>query len=295
MKGKQFADCIGPMAGVAGNALSFGRGFTGLGFRHTQYSGAMDPIIMVDHYTMTSPTFGEHPHAGLSAISVIFEDAQGCFHNRDSLGNDIDLQPGDLYWLNAGGGVVHDEVPRDGAKIHGLQIFVNLPSHLRCGAPSALHVKKASMPILKGHGYRVRLVLGDSNLECGVASPIWPFTILDGFVNDGSDFAHQIAKHSNLWLYSVAGGIEYQLNGEWVRLKQSESIALTKLGETHIKVRGVGAADSHFVILSGEVINEPFVQRGPFVMSTEQQLDEVIKRYQRGEFGGLDAGASSLC
>ena len=112
----------------------------------------MDPIIMVDHYTMTSPTFGEHPHAGLSAISLLFEDTVGQFHNRDSLGNDFDMQPGDLYWLNSGSGAVHDEAPREGSKIHGLQIFVNLPAHLRHQDPSSLLVQKDSMPILEGDG-----------------------------------------------------------------------------------------------------------------------------------------------
>ena len=70
-----------------------------MGFRHGQFFGAMDPIIMVDHYTMTVPTFGAHPHAGLSAVTVLFEDTEGKFNNRDSLGNDFDINPGDLYWL----------------------------------------------------------------------------------------------------------------------------------------------------------------------------------------------------
>ena len=135
---------------VYGSPLSIGSGFTGVGFRHGQFSGAMDPLIMVDHYTMTKPTFGAHPHAGLSAVTVLFEDTEGKFNNRDSLGNDFNINPGDLYWLNAGSGAIHDEAPRKGASIHGLQIFVNLPARMKHQAPSSLHVKREDIPCTAG-------------------------------------------------------------------------------------------------------------------------------------------------
>lgn len=134
---------------VTGNALSVGSGFTGIGFRHSQFEGTMDPIIMVDHYTMTVPTFGAHPHAGISAVSVIFEDSEGKFNNRDSLGNDFDIEAGDLYWLNAGSGALHDEAPRQGAKIHGLQIFVNLPVNLNTNHLALCISKRKICPLLK--------------------------------------------------------------------------------------------------------------------------------------------------
>ncbi|HBM83879.1 MAG TPA: pirin family protein, partial [Halieaceae bacterium] len=88
----------------AGDALEIGAGFVAQSFRERNFAGAMDPLVMVDHYRMTEPTFGPHPHAGLSAVSVLFEDSDGAFHNRDSLGNDFDLLPGELYWLKAGSG-----------------------------------------------------------------------------------------------------------------------------------------------------------------------------------------------
>lgn len=272
---------------IAGEHLSVGTGFTGLGFRHTQYQGAMDPIIMVDHYIMTSPTFGEHPHAGLSAISLLFEDTVGQFHNRDSLGNDFDIRPGDLYWLNSGSGAVHDEAPREGSMIHGLQIFVNLPAHLRHQAPSSLHVKKDSMPTLKGDGFRVRLALGWSNGLKAVNSPVWPFTVLDGFVNNNSNFGHEVTKHFNGWLYCVEGSLEYQIHDKWFRLEQGESVSLTDLNGAELKVRGTSSTNSHFVFLSGKTINESFVQYGPFVMNTDKEIDDVIQRYQQGKLGNL--------
>lgn len=274
-------------AAVIGNPLNVGSGFTGLGFRHSQFFGTMDPIIMVDHYTMTEPTFGAHPHAGISAVSVLFEDTEGQFNNRDSLGNDFDIQAGDLYWLNAGRGAIHDEAPRDGARIHGLQIFVNLPARLKYDAPSSLHVKREDMPALEGQGYRVRLVLGESNGVASTARSVWPVTILDGFADHTSVFEHQIQAGFNAWIYAVEGDIEYRVHGENFRLKQGESSTITKADGEVVAVRGTSASSSHFAMLSGEAINETFVQHGPFAMSTQRDIDEVVARYQAGDLGQL--------
>jgi redox-sensitive bicupin YhaK (pirin superfamily) len=83
--------------------------------------------MMFDHYRMSGPTFAPHPHAGLSAVTYVFEDSAGAIHNRDSLGHDLDVQPGEILWTQAGSGVVHDEYPaKHDASVHGLQLFVNL-------------------------------------------------------------------------------------------------------------------------------------------------------------------------
>ena len=280
-------DSITALAPVKGSPLSVGSGFAGVGFRHGQFYGAMDPFIMVDHYTMTVPTFGAHPHAGLSAVTVLFEDTEGKFNNRDSLGNNFDINPGDLYWLNAGSGAVHDEAPREGATIHGLQIFVNLPGRMKHQAPSSLHVKREDMPTLKGQGYRVRLVLGQSNGVETDAASVWPATILDGFADKTSVFEHRIQAGFNAWIYSVEGDIEFHVRGEWFTLHQGESSAIVGTEGETVTIRGKSSSSSHFALLSGETINENFVQHGPFAMSTQQEIDEVVARYNAGELGSL--------
>ncbi|QTN40796.1 pirin family protein [Marinobacter salsuginis] len=280
-------DSQSALAQIKGTPLSVGSGFTGVGFRHVQFYGAMDPFIMVDHYTMTEPTFGAHPHAGLSAVTVLFEDTEGKFNNRDSLGNDFDINPGDLYWLNAGSGAIHDEAPRKGASIHGLQIFVNLPARMKHQAPSSLHVKQEDMPTLKGQGFRVRLVLGQSNGVETDAASVWPATILDGFADKTSVFEHRIQAGFNAWIYSVEGDIEFHVRGEWFTLHQGESSAIVGTEGETVTIRGKSPSSSHFALLSGETINENFVQHGPFAMSTQQEIDEVVARYNAGELGSL--------
>ncbi|WP_286232815.1 pirin family protein [Thalassotalea sediminis] len=261
-------------------------GFDALGFRHTSFGDLMDPLIMVDHYTMTKPTFGAHPHAGLSAVSLLFEDSIGKFHNRDSLGNDFDLLPGDLYWLNAGNGVVHDESPRENARIHGLQVFVNLPKALKMSAPQSSLVRSEQMPVITGPGYRVRLAVGESNGIKGALIPSNYLTILDGKLLGDSTFSHQTKENEQSWIYAVAGNIDIVIGEKVVSLKQGQSIAAKTMTQA-ISIMTKASEDAHFVLFSGPAIKETFIQRGPFVMSTEQELDNVQRDYELGKLGTL--------
>jgi redox-sensitive bicupin YhaK (pirin superfamily) len=267
-----------------GNPFRIRDGFEALGYRHTSFGGLMDPLIMVDHYTMTKPTFGAHPHAGLSAVSLLFEDSIGKFHNQDSLGNDFDLLPGDLYWLNAGSGVVHDESPRKHSKIHGLQVFVNLPKSLEHSAPQSTLVRAKKMPILEGKGYRVRVATGISNDVKGEIIPSNPITILDGNLLVSSTFSHQPQAGEQSWIYAVSGSIDVSIGEQNFTLKQGQSIA-ANTASLPISIINKQFNSAHFALFSGPAIKEEFIQRGPFVMSTEAELDRVQRDYQLGKLG----------
>jgi len=278
-------------AAINGNAIKLGNGFNALAFRERNFSGAMDPLVMVDHYTMTEPTFGAHPHAGLSAVSVLFEDSEGAFHNRDSLGNDFNLMPGDLYWLSAGAGVIHDESPRPGAHIHGLQVFVNLPATLKKSAPTALHVKSQSMPVYENVGARVRVVLGESNGLKGHHSPALPMTILDGKIAPQSVFSHQLNKHESVWVYAIQGQLDLSVNDKKVSLSSGQSIAISQLKDepnSVIQLTNKALDHTHFALFAGQPINEPFVQKGPFVMSTHEEIEQIEADFVSGKLGSLN-------
>ncbi len=274
-----------------GHHLEIGRGFTARSFRERDFSGAMDPLVMVDHYRMSESTFGAHPHAGLSAVSVLFEDSEGEFHNRDSLGNDFDLMPGDLYWLKAGSGAVHDEAPRAGARTHGLQVFVNLPARMKQDAPESLRVKAQDMPVLEADGNRVRVVLGESNGITGQVSPALPMTILDGKLAAGSTFTHDLQAGENGWVYAVKGVIELIVAGEKVRLQAGESIAIEATSGSAcntIEFTNVAGSVAHFVLFAALPVKEAFVQKGPFVMNNEAEIAQVEADYAAGKLGHLE-------
>lgn len=267
-----------------GETMSLGTGFEALGFSHRQLDGMMDPLIMVDHFTMTEPTFGAHAHAGLSAVSVLFEDSTGTFRNRDSLGNDIGLAPGDLYWLRAARGAVHDEAPTPGSRTHGLQLFVNMPASDRQQAPASLHVPAGQVPVLEGAGHRVRVVTGESNGVAGAMPPALPLAILDIHLEPGGNFAHPVAPDHAAWIHAIRGEVAVAIDGEIHLVSGQQALAVRNARVIGLSSLSGGQA----VLLSGKPLHEPFIQRGPFAMRNAEELAAVVAAHEAGELGAID-------
>ena len=268
----------------SGRTLKRGAGFSARSFQHSEFCGLMDPLIMVDHFVMTEPTFGTHPHAGLSAVTVMFEDSQGAFRNRDSLGNDIDLAPGDLYWFKAARGAIHNEQPRPGSRTHALQVFFGLPTDKRHDAPEAFHIPAADIPLIHGDRAKARLVLGESNGVTGVTAPDVTLTLLDIDIQPGGRFLHQGKSGQTAWALAIDGASTVTWNGTSLTLKPGSAVALD--GAKNISMASEGAA--HVVLFRGEPIRQAFVQRGPFAMGNAAELDAVEADYRAGRLGSID-------
>lgn len=267
-----------------GRKIAIGDGFSATSFRHTDFAGLMDPLIMVDHFVKTKPTFGTHAHAGLSAVTVMFEDSEGAFHNRDSLGNDVDLAPGDLFWFKAARGALHNEEPRPGSRTHALQVFVNLPEAKRHDAPAAFHLRAGDIPRISDTRSSARLVLGESNGVRGASAPDVELTLLDISLQAGGRFAHQGENDQNTWLLGVAGTTEVAWSGGSTVLQPDTAIGLA--GATDISVSSELGA--HVVLFQAPPLREGFVQRGPFAMGSEAELDAVEAAYRAGRLGSID-------
>lgn len=272
---------------INGKDLTVGTDFKAQSFRAVNIGETMDPLVMVDHFVMTEPTFGVHPHAGMSAVSLLFEDSEGHFHNRDSLGNDIDLRPGDLYWLSTGSGAVHDEYPRANSRIHALQIFVNVPQKRRFEAPTSRLVRSEDMPVIHTAEYRVKVVLGESNSIRGAASPPISMTMLDGTIQPGGQFSHQSADKRGIWVQAIDSNLDVSI-GETVRhLTPGQAIAIKSDGSAKVIVNNPSSKPVHFVLFDGEQVAEAFVQDGPFVMGSKQEIADIKAAYEAGQFGSI--------
>lgn len=278
-------EILGP---IEPKKLVIGDGFVVDSYKQEYFNGAMDPLIMVDHYTMTQPTFGPHCHAGLSAVSLLFEDSKGLFHNQDSLGNDFDLEPGDLYWLNASGGAMHDEKPRAGSNIHGLQMFINMPEAQRNNPSNSLLVKATDMPIIKGAGYRARLALGNADKFYGVKSPSTPLTILDLSLTKDGTYSHSLNGAYNLFLLVVSGSATASTDGYQQTLTAGQSIVLKSVpNATSLNLQGVSKA--HLVLVEGEPIREKFIQQGPYAMKDKAAIKRAVSACKNGTYGKIHA------
>lgn len=278
---------------VAGHDMSIGEAFWAKHFGEQEFGGLMDPVVMLDHFHMTGPTFSAHPHAGISAVTYVFEDATGAHVNYDSLGNHGPINPGALHRFAAGRGAVHTEQPEgDGQHVHALQIFVNLPASKKFDAPYAVHVESHEIPAFNAPGVRVRVVSGSSN---GVSNPHSarlpePFTLLDAFLSRSSAFSHELSRGWNGMIYVVSGSLRIEAGGKVRHLMAGDavSVALDRdVAESAAPVRFVSDDDCHFVVLSGPALNEPIAKHGPFVMNTREQLEDRISAFQNGEFGQI--------
>ena len=267
-----------------GTKIAIGDGFLATSYRHADFAGLMDPLIMVDHFVKTAPTFGTHAHAGLSAVTVMFEDSVGAFHNRDSLGNDVDLAPGDLYWFKAARGALHNEEPRPGARTHALQIFVNLPEGKRYDAPAAFHVPAGDIPRISADRASARLVLGESNGFRGASAPDVALTLLDVTLQANGRFAHLGQGGQHAWLLAIAGTAGVSWNNGSAELQPGTAIAMA--GATDISVSSKRGA--HAVLFQAAPLRDGFVQRGPFAMGSEAELDAVEAAYRAGRLGSID-------
>ncbi|WP_287880669.1 pirin-like C-terminal cupin domain-containing protein [Aquitalea sp.] len=279
-------------APVHGQPLTIGSGFQAQHFGEQMFHGLIDPVVMVDHFHMTAPTFEPHPHAGISAVTYVFEDASSPHVNYDSMGNQGPIVPGALHWLAAGRGAVHTEQP-EGANphVHALQIFVNLPASKKMQAPFAVHADPADIPEYQAPGVRVRIAAGSSNGIHAAHTSALPeaFTLLDGFIDAGQRFTHALEPGWNAMLYAIDAPLQLTGDGQSSNIPAGAAvgIALADSAAHAARLQIHAEAGCHFVLLSGLALNEPLVKHGPFVMNSSEEINDRIWAYQRGEFGQL--------
>jgi redox-sensitive bicupin YhaK (pirin superfamily) len=240
---------------------------------------------MADDFVMTAPTFDPHLHAGISAVTAMFEDSVGDFLNRDTLGRNIALKAGDLYWLAAASGAAHEEKPAEGARAHALQIFVNLPSRLKKEPARALYVRAEDVPVVEGQGHRVRVLLGRSGETVGADGTPEEMTMFDGFLEKGGHFSHQLPEGRQSWIYAVSGELTVCCQGAERRLTEGTATTIEAGAETEIVLQS--AERSHFVLMAARPIREAFVKDGPLVMSTQADVRRALANYADGKFGHI--------
>jgi redox-sensitive bicupin YhaK (pirin superfamily) len=252
---------------------SFRGGASGAWMLHPAAAHALDPVVIVDHFRMSEPTFPPHPHAGFSAVTYLFEDSEGGFVNRDSLGHTLPIEPGALHWTQAGSGVLHEEIPPvPGRAAHGLQIFVNSPAALKMSAPAMFHRRADEIAIVEPKpGARVRVVLGafgGVDARIGAHTPI---TLLD--ITLSPHAALDVPLPVGERAFAVVGG------------DAPHALRFADEGG-HVHLDG-GAGGAHVALLSGRPIDEPMFPKGPFIGSSAAQVTDMIRRFQSGAMGAL--------
>ena len=143
------------------------------------------------------------------------------------------------------------------------------------------------MPVIKSADYRVKVALGESNDIRGAASPSTPMTILDGTVHPGGRFSHESVANRGIWVQSVEGNLDV-IVGETARnLAAGQAVAIKTDGSAIVSIRNPSRESVHFALLDGGQIAEAYVQDGPFVMGSEEQIADIKAAYEAGQLGSI--------
>jgi len=250
---------------------------------------ALDPFLLLDDFHSDDPSkyikgFPWHPHRGIETITYML---CGEVEHGDSMGNKGLISAGDVQWMTAGSGIVHQEMPRGEADglLWGFQLWANLPRAQKRVHPRYRDVKSDQIPLVTLEtGVRVRVIAGE---VAGVRGPVRDIVInpeyLDVTVPPETDFVHPVQAGYTVFAYTVTGraAFEPQEDGPGAPIG-SESLVVYADGD-EIRI-STGAEGTRFLLLSGKPIGEPVAWYGPIVMNTQEELERAFQEYQQGTF-----------
>lgn len=268
------------VAGVVAGERHPRAGFLVAGFGEPQ--PWMDPFMSIDHFLMDQPTFRPHAHAGFSAVTVLFDDSPGAFRNRDSVGSDLTIEPGDIHWTRAGSGIQHEEVPTvPGVAAHGAQIFVALPPELEVLPPQILHTDAADVPTsTTPAGARIRTLVGSIDGDDGL-DPGHDVTLLDVILPSGAHLQFDPGADRTSFVAAIEGhGL---VNGH--ALADHHAIGFDP-GPGLVRIEA-GDERLHVLVGGGTPLRRPNHWIGGIAMSTLERSTEAAERYRSGAFGDL--------
>lgn len=245
-----------------------------------------DPFLLLDDFHSSDPDeylsgFPWHPHRGIETITYILH---GQVEHGDSLGHKGVISSGDVQWMTAGSGIVHQEMPRgrEDGMLWGFQLWANLPAAHKMTEPRYQDIGEQQIPeISLDSGVRIRLICGTIN---DVQGPVQDIVIdpeyLDVAVPPQIDFTHHIQEGYTAFAYMIEGEAYFDSGRE--RLIGAENIVLfEENGDLAISTEEEGA---RFLLISGRPLKEPVAWRGPIVMNTQEELKIAFEEYNRGTF-----------
>ena len=262
-----------------------------------------DPFLLLDDFRNDVPEhyragFPWHPHRGIETITYVLA---GTVEHGDSLGNSGAIAAGDVQWMTAGSGIIHQEMPKgdDAGRMHGFQLWANLPSSLKMTAPRYQEVAAADIPVVTDNdGTRVRIVCGNFWGQSGPADGIAADPIyLDVSVPPGKRkvLPVETTRHAFAYIFQGSGKFGNASDPAAVRTEgvgeaeaahaaeaDNRSLVLFDRGD-EITVQA-GEDGIRFLLVSGKPLGEPVAWRGPIVMNTQEQLRQAFDELQKGTF-----------
>ena len=242
-----------------------------------------DPFLMLDEFGSENSEdyiagFPPHPHRGIETVTYMLA---GDFEHKDSTGGEGKMSAGDVQWMKTGSGIIHSEMPamKEG-KLHGFQLWINMPAKLKMSKPEYIYIDADKMKIHKDTDKQIKVIAGKFEKAEGPVKghnvePIY----FDVELNKGKKFDFKIPSTHNSFIYLINGEIEI---GEKKHAKVKDStLVLLSRGE-NLKVSAI--INAKFLVISGKPINEEIARGGPFVMNTKSEILQAVQDYHSGNF-----------
>lgn len=242
-----------------------------------------DPFLMLDDFRSDNPEhfrkgFPWHPHRGIETITYVLK---GDIEHGDSMGNKGIISSGDIQWMTAGSGIIHQEMPTGDAQgsMHGFQLWANLPASQKMMDPRYRGITASQIPeVVMDNGVRIKIIAGTVG---SITGPVRDIVInpeyFDCTVPEGVEYIHATKPDYTALIYVIDGkGV---INDTEVR---NQTLILFDTGEEF----AIKATGKHvrFLLLTGEPLNETIAWRGPIVMNTQAELETAFREYQEGNF-----------
>ena len=248
----------------------------------------LDPFLLLDHFASRDPRdyeagFPLHPHRGIETVTYVL---RGEVHHKDTLGNSGSIGAGDVQWMTAGRGIMHEEMPQVRPEgIAGFQLWVNLPATLKMTRPRYQDIRSDTIPEIKTvGGARIRVITGRVDEVRGPVSDIAADpTYLDVFVPARASFIHPIERGHTAFAYVFEGEARI---GSRDRADDPpiSGPMLVVLGDGDVIQVTTGETPVRFLLVSGKPLHEPIARYGPFVMNTQEEIQQTLFELRQGTF-----------
>ena len=257
-----------------------------------------DPFLLLDEMGPMDLAPGEakgapdHPHRGFETVTYLLS---GDMEHKDSRGHAGRLRAGDVQWMTAGAGVVHSEMPsrefaRDGGRMHGFQLWVNLPQRDKLIPPHYQEISSSQIPKATSADrlVMVSVIAGEAMGEKAVVETRTPIIYLHYRIKPGGAATQKVPGAYNAFAYVVEGEGLFGAEGE--RALDGQMVLFAQDGdEVRIENPADAKATLEVLLIAGVPLNEPVARYGPFVMNTEREIRQAIEDYQQGRMGAINS------
>lgn len=252
-----------------------------------------DPFLLLDEMGPSDYAPGQakgapdHPHRGFETVTYLLE---GKMRHRDSAGNSGVLGPGDVQWMTAGGGVVHSEMPdpellRNGGRLHGLQLWVNLPRRDKLMKPRYQDVPSARIPVAASSdgSVRAKVIAGEALGAKAVIDTRTPIAYLHFDLKPDAGLVQALDRSYNAFAYVLSG--EGRFGRDGVSAREGDMVLFAADGDDVDLVAPGGPLS--VLLIAGVPLEEPIARYGPFVMNTKTEILEAIEDFRSGRMGEI--------